>query len=150
MIWWPSFIIEMWGERASNMDQKLITHLKQDAKVLALLFLGATFLFWVAFSKEAFTVVLRTVASLFWLFIFPGFYIMYYWAEQLTFMERFVLGILTSLAITGIAGYYLNVLFVHIKYYPYVIPLATLIVAAVLIFRKASAQKQITPEKDHS
>ncbi len=119
------------------MDQKLITHLKQDAKVLVLLFLGVILLFWIAFYKESFTVVLRAAMSLFWLFILPGFYIMYYWVDRLSFMERFVLGILTSLAITGLAGYYLNIVLVHIKYYPYVVPFATLIVAGVLIFRKS-------------
>ena len=104
--------------------------------MLIILFVGVFIVFQLAFYHENFLIVLRTVAALFWFFLLPGFGIMYYWQEQVSLVERMIIGIIVSISITAITAYYLNVLEIHVKYYPELIPAGTLIVASILIWRK--------------
>ena len=57
---------------------------------------------------ENFIVLLRNVLSLFWLFVLPGYFIMFYWKEKLGFIERVVVGIGIAAGIMGGSSYYLG------------------------------------------
>jgi uncharacterized membrane protein len=84
------------------------------------------------FSDESIGVTVRVVFSYFWLFLVPGFALMYYWLERLDFLERLVIGAAVGTAAIGIGSYYLSMAGLHVKYHPFILPLV-MILAAVLI-----------------
>ena len=107
-----------------------------ELKYIGILFLLALIIFKIAFFKENLIVLLRNVLSLFWLFVLPGYFIMLYWKEKLSFAERFVIGIALSAAIIGIFSYYLGLMGLNIKYHTIVLPLVLILVGIVINLRK--------------
>ena len=103
---------------------------------IGLLFLVALIIFKIIFFKENLLVLLGFVASLFWLFVLPGYVIMIYWREKLEFMERFVIGVALAAAIIAIFSYYLGLIGINIKYHGIIMPLALIIIGAVTNLRK--------------
>jgi hypothetical protein len=92
-------------------------------------------IFKLIYLKEDITIILKTVLSIFWIFILPGFYIMYYWHEKLGFGERLVIGVGLSAAITGISSYYLGLIGLNIKYHTIMLPLTMLGLALFLVVK---------------
>jgi len=110
--------------------------MKKELMYIGLLFIIALVVFKIAFFKEEVTVLLRTVLSLFWLFVLPGYFILLYWKEKLGFMERFIVGIMVSAAIIGIASYYIGLIGLNIKYHIALLPLVLIIIGIVAAIRK--------------
>jgi len=118
------------------MKQKLIYQIKKESAYLIYLLLSGVILFKILFYKESLLIVLRTVLAFFWLFILPGFYLMYYWHEKLSFLERFLLGIAVSASVIGISSYYLGLAGLNIKYHGILLPILFLAVGFFLVWRK--------------
>lgn len=100
------------------------------------IYIGISFIFFVAvfkiiFYNDSFFTAARLVASLFWAFAIPGYFIMLYWNERLELKERFVIGIAVAAAITGITSYYLGLIGINIKWHGAMLPL---IISAVGIW----------------
>ncbi|MBI2135433.1 hypothetical protein HYU09_05565 [Candidatus Woesearchaeota archaeon] len=90
---------------------------KREFRYIGILFLLSMIIFKIAFFRENFFVLLRSVLSLFWLFVLPGYFIMLYWRENLEFIERFIAGIVLSAAVIGIFSYYIGLLGLNIRYH---------------------------------
>jgi len=118
------------------MNKELIGKIKKESFKLVILFVIILVAFKIVFYKENFLIVARTVASFFWLFVLPGFFLMYYWHEKINFLERFMIGIAFSASIIGIASYNLGLLGLHTKYHGILLPFACLALAAFIIWRK--------------
>ena len=93
-----------------------------------LIYIGISMIFFVAvfkiiFYNDSIFVAARLVASLFWAFAIPGYFIMLYWNERLELKERFVIGIAVAAAITGITSYYLGLIGINIKWHGVALPL---------------------------
>src|SRR3989344_4757185 len=65
---------------------------KKEFIYVAIIFLLSIVGFKIIFSKEGILVVAKVVASFYFLYIIPGFAIMYYWKNKLDFLERFIIG----------------------------------------------------------
>jgi uncharacterized membrane protein len=125
----------------SALDEALKIKLKKEFMHIGILFVLSVIIFKIAFYKESFIVILRTVASIFWLFVLPGFAIMYYWHDRLEMPVRLVLGIGFSAAVIGILSYYIGLFGLHVKYHTILLPLAMILTGIFLIFRqKQTAQ----------
>ncbi|MFH0979310.1 MAG: hypothetical protein V1837_08505 [Candidatus Woesearchaeota archaeon] len=109
---------------------------RKEISVLATLFIVLFIIAKIVFFLENFFVVLRLVASLFWLFVLPGYAIMLYWNESLDLPKRLLLGFALSAAVLGISSYYLGILGLHIRYHLFVIPTAMIILGIVLEVKK--------------
>ena len=120
----------MWGEIA--LKREVSDDLVKELKYLGILVLLAFIIFKIAFYKENFVVLLKTVLSLFWLFVFPGYFAMLYWKEKIGFLERFFIGILLSAAIIGIFSYYIGIAGLDIRYHFILIPLLVISVGTIL------------------
>jgi len=107
--------------------------LKKELQYIGLLFLLALAIFKVVFFKEDFIVLLRSVLSLFWLFVLPSYFILLYWRENLEFIERFVIGIAVSAGIIGMSSYYLGLIGLNIKYHIFLLPLALILIGMSII-----------------
>ena len=109
---------------------------KKEMLYLVGLFIATLIIFQIVFYKESFFVVFKVITSFYWLFILPGFSIMYYWHETLNFLERLVLGSALSAAVIGIVSYYLGMIGFHVKYHGYVLPLILLILGGYIVLRQ--------------
>ncbi len=108
----------------------------REFKYLALTILLILVALKIAFFKESFLVTLRTTLAITWMFLLPGLALMYYWKEKLDFLERLIIGFAVSTSILGISSYYLALFGFKVKYHLYVLPLAMIIIAIILIWHK--------------
>lgn len=113
----------------------MLDKLKKEAVNLLLLFLVFMIIFRVIYSKEDIITITKTVLSIFWLFVLPGFCLMYYWHENLDFVERLVIGTGLSAAVIGISSYYFGLIGLDVKYHSVILPLAMLGLAIFLIIK---------------
>jgi len=117
-------------------NKKLAEQLKKEFIYLAVAFIAIIIIFKIGFYKENFITIARTAAGIFWIFVLPGFYLMYYWYEKLSFIERFIIGVVTSTAVIGISSYYFGLIGINIKYHTILLPLIFLAADFVIILNK--------------
>ena len=108
----------------------------KELKYVGLIFVLVLIIFKIAFYKENLVVLFRTVLSLFWLFVIPGYFIMLYWNEKLGFVEWFIIGIVLSAAIIGVFSYYLGLIGLNLKYHAIVLPLILILLGILINFSK--------------
>ena len=118
------------------MRKEIFEVIKNEALYIGLLFLLGLVIFKIAFFKESFIVVVRNVLSLFWLFALPGYCIMLYWNDKLGFVERLLIGIFVSAAITGVFSYYFGLLGLNIKYHYLLFPLIIMPLGIIFFLSK--------------
>lgn len=93
-----------------------------------------------AYHDENLLTTARTAASLYWLFVLPGYAITLYWQEKLDFTQRIAIGTVAAMAMTGIFSYYLGLLGLKIQHQTILLPLA-LIAASFALSRKSPARE---------
>jgi len=121
------------------LKKEAFNFIKKEMKHIGILLLLALVIFKIAFFKENLIVLARTVLSLFWLFVLPGYFIMLYWKEKLGFLERFVIGIFISASVIGILSYYLGLVGLNIKYHAVILPLTLILFGIGLNFKKINS-----------
>tara|TARA_Y100000310_G_scaffold36378_1_gene34272 strand:+ start:4761 stop:5111 length:351 start_codon:yes stop_codon:yes gene_type:complete len=110
--------------------------IKKDLVNLSYILLAGIVILKILFYNEDFPTILRTLLAFFWLFILPGFSLMYYWEDKLNFTERFLIGVAASAAIIGTCSYYLGLIGLDIKYHGILLPLLLLAIGSIIILRK--------------
>lgn len=90
----------------------------------------------IVFYRQDIVTTTRTALALTWLFVLPGYALMFYWKEKLDFAERIVIGTAAAAAVISITSYYVGLLGLHVKYHGIVLPVAMLVAAAVILKRK--------------
>lgn len=95
----------------------------------------------IAFYKESILVLIRTSISLFWIFILPGFTIMYYWNDKLDFLERLVIGVALGAAIIGISSYYIGLIGISLRYHLVILPSLLILTGVFLLFVRKKYRK---------
>lgn len=110
--------------------------IRKELQYIGLLFLLALVIFKIAFFRESILVLARSVLSLFWLFVLPGYSIMLFWKEKLGFTERFAVGILLSAAVIGVFSYYVGLMGLNIKYHAVILPLVMVLAGIIINFRR--------------
>lgn len=118
------------------LKKEVFEIVKKELVYIGMLYILALIIFKIAFFKDSFTVLLRNVLSLFWLFALPGYFVMLYWREKISFTERFVIGIALSAAIIGIFSYYLALTGINIKYHTIILPLIIILIGIIVNLRK--------------
>jgi len=108
--------------------------LKVEAVKLGLLFVAALAAFQIAFFKESPLVVLRIVAAMFFLFVLPGWCVLYIWREKIGFLERAVAGAILFAGITAILAYFSGFIGIHVKYAVWIVPLFGYVAFIIQLF----------------
>ena len=122
------------------MNREVFNSIKEESKYIGILFVIGLVIFKIVYFKESPAVLLKIVASLFWLFVIPGYFSVLYWKEKLEFTERFVIGMMVSAAIIGIFSYYIGLIGLNIKYHIFVLPVLIVIAGlAAAIGKKSSS-----------
>ena len=118
------------------MKKEIFDTIKNELKYTGLLILLALIIFKIAFYKENLIIVIRTVLSLFWLFVIPGYFIMLYWKENLGFIERIIIGIALSASVVGIFSYYHGIIGLNIKFHAIIFPILLILIGLTINLRK--------------
>lgn len=118
------------------MKKEIFDRLKRELLNIAALLVLFIVIFRIMFYRGDFISAARSVLALFWLFALPGYFLTLYWHEKLDFAERFVIGIAVSLAVVGIASYYLGIAGLNIKYHTIILPLILILIGAVVSLRE--------------
>ena len=118
------------------LKKEILDKLKKELGYVGILFILFILIFKITFFKESLVVVFRMVISLFWMFILPGYALMFYWKNKLGFTERFIMGIALSTAIIGILSYYLGLIGINIKYHTIILPLIIILAGLFISLRK--------------
>ncbi len=109
------------------MNKEAFDFIREELKYMGILLAAGLVIFKIIYFNENFAVLLKIVASLFWLFVIPGYFAMLCWREKLGFAERIVIGVLASAAILGIFSYYLGLIGVDMKYHSFVLSVLIII-----------------------
>jgi hypothetical protein len=97
--------------------------IKENAIYIVIMFILLNILLKIVFHKELFSNILKISFGIFWIFVIPGFCIMYYWADKLNFFQRFIIGTAVGSGIIGTLSYYLGLAGLNIKYHVITLPL---------------------------
>jgi hypothetical protein len=108
---------------------------KRELIYLSILIILEIIIFRIIFNKESFSVILKLAFSLFWLFMLPGFMIMYLFIEKLNFLERIIAGTALGMAFFGVVGYNLGVLGILIKYQNWILPIVGIIIGITALIK---------------
>ena len=109
---------------------KLIKEFKSIGMSLIILLI----VFQIVFYKENIFVTFRTVISLFFAFVIPGYLTMFNIKQSLGFLEKFVIGTILSFALIGSVSYLLGISGLNIKYH-IGLPLLIIIINIIIILR---------------
>ena len=107
-------------------DPKLkgvLAELKNEMLLLLLILAVMVVIVKIAYYREGFISVIRTAASLYWLFVLPGYSLMLYWRKNLGFTERIIMGTVASMALSGLLSYYLGLVGLKIQNQTILLPL---------------------------
>jgi hypothetical protein len=118
------------------LKKEVFDSIKKELAYIGILFVIVLIIFQIAFYKENFIIVLKIVLSLFWLFVLPGYFIMFYWEKKLGFLERFVIGIALSAAIIGIFSYYLGLVGLNIGLHAITLPSVLILIGIAINLRE--------------
>ncbi len=121
------------------MPNEFLQALRKEAKYLAAAFVIAIIMLKVAFYREDLLGITKAAASVMWLFVLPGYAIMFHWRENLGVIERLFAGTVAAMAISGIASYYLGISGLRIQNQTILLPAA--IIAASLAWQRFSERK---------
>ena len=114
------------------LNKETFNLIKKELGHIGILFLIIFIIFKIIYFKDNFIVSLRFVASLFWIFVLPGYFIMLYWKEQIDFTERLIIVVALSAAVIGVSSYYIGLIGLSIKHHGILLPFA-LIIAGIMI-----------------
>ncbi len=100
----------------------MLDRLKQELTQLGIILVGSIILFKLIFLNEPLGSIIRIILSIFYIFIIPGYLMLYYWNAKIEFIERTVLGIALSGAILGVVSYYIALIGLNVNFH-FILPL---------------------------
>ncbi|MEK6943342.1 MAG: hypothetical protein AABX00_04735 [Nanoarchaeota archaeon] len=124
------------------MNEETMNKLKKESAYLAITFAAFLMIFKIAFYNESAFNAVKITASIFWMFVLPGFLIMFYWHENLEFIERLVIGTALGLGIMGSASYYLGLIGLNINHQTILLPLSFIVIGLLTSIRSKNFNNQ--------
>src|SRR3989344_5435201 len=110
------------------LEQTTQSHPNKEVKAILASFVILAILLKIVFYKETTIIVLKTVATISWLFVLPGYFISKIWQQDLNFTERLIICIPISAAIIGISSYYLGLLGLNLRIQSFILPPAIIFI----------------------
>ncbi len=104
--------------------------LKSELKALGIGLIALTAVIWFAFPESATMQVVRTAASLYWIFVIPGYALSL--CSKQPFVDRLIIGIAVQTAAYGLASYYLGLAGWHVATHGLVLPAVSIVVGVIL------------------
>ena len=107
----------------------------EEGKVLSALFLVVFIVLKIVFHSTSLFTVLKLTLGLFWLFILPGYFLLYA-LPSLSLIERTIMSFILGTAFYGAIGYNLGLIGVPFSVQVYVVPLLGIAIGGWFLFRK--------------
>lgn len=123
------------------LRREVFNLLKREILYLLYVLLIVLLVFKIAFFNESIVVLIRSILSLFWVFIIPGYFAMIFWHDKLDFIQRILIGTAASAGLTGTISYYLGLAGLNIKYHTVLLPLLIIILGSSFLMMKANKEK---------
>ncbi len=111
-----------------------LAQIKQELKWLAIGYIALSIIIFIAFQKSSIIEILRTTASLYWMFVLPGYTLSL--CSKQGFVDRLIIGVSVQAAVFGLASYYAGLAGWHIATHGIVLPLISIIVGLILWWKK--------------
>ncbi len=113
------------------MRKEAFNLIKKESLYVGIIFILLLVMFKITFFRSDTMTLLRSAISIFWLFVIPGYFIMFYW-KNLEFLERIIAGVMISAGVLGISSYYIGLMGLHIKYHLYIIPAIIIFLSVIM------------------
>jgi hypothetical protein len=104
-----------------------------ELRALGIGFVILTVILLVAFRQSSFLEILRTAASMYWMFVLPGYALSL--CSRQPFVDRLIIGIAVQVSVFGLASYYAGLLGWRVATHGLALPLLS-IVAGVVLWKK--------------
>lgn len=104
--------------------------LKRELTYLAIGYVILAIIFKIAFAKSSVFEVLRVSASIYWMFVLPG-YALFLCSKQ-EFVDRIIIGIIVQVGVIGHLSYFLGLAGWHIANHGLILPLASIAIGIFL------------------
>ena len=124
------------------MEEIALSKIKQEAAWLAAAFAVLFIIIYIAYRDESIIVVARTAAAIYWLFIIPGYAVMFHWGAHLGFIERIVAGTVAAMVVVGVASYYLGLMGLKLQNQTLILPAAVIVISFALAARFSARKSQ--------
>ena len=116
---------------------KLLDALKEDLKKFGWFLLAFYIFFQIWYFKDSPLNVLKIVFAQIYLFILPGFILMFYFRDKIEFIYRLLIGIALGYSASILLTIYLNVIIrTNIVYLYWISPLVLMVLGLVLFIKK--------------
>lgn len=122
---------------------------KDELMNLSALFLAVLIILKIIFYKQDLVTIIKTTFSLFWLFVLPGFALMYYWKENLDFITRLIAGTVLGISVVIVVGYNLGILGISLTIQAVIIPVLCIAIA-LFLFSKKKSDRNNNNENDNN
>ena len=99
-----------------------LNKLPEEYKKLVFSFFIICLLFRIIFFNEGIINILKIVGGFYWLFIIPGFNIMFSWMNNYDFKIRLLIGTALGISLYGVLSFYIGLFGLNIKYHIFLIP----------------------------
>ena|SRR3989338_5338627 len=119
------------------LDKDVFSMIKNECMYLMYIVLGLMMLLKIVFYNESFLVTTRIAALVWWMFVLPGWALLWHWHEKFDFLERVVIGAVIGIGVFGVVGYNLSILGLDLKYHAVIIPLGALVISGWVNWRSA-------------
>jgi len=110
--------------------------IRKELNKLLIIFITLIALLKISMYNENLSILFRVVISLFYLFIIPGYCIMYYWREKLDILVRIIIGSMMMVAIIGTISYLFGFFGFNVNYHWIAIPLPIILIFVYLVYKK--------------
>ena len=117
-------------------NKQLLEKIKKEVVNLGILLVILLIAFKIIFYREDLIIIIKVLFALLYIIILPGYFIMIYWIDKISFIERIIIGIAAGTAVVGIISYFLGIIGLNVKYH--VVPLPLFIIPISVILFKIS------------
>ena len=106
-------------------------NIKHELKYLLASFAIVSIIFYIAFRTSGITQVLRTTASIYWLFVIPGYALALY--SSVAMMDRVLTGTAVQIAIYATLSYYIGLAgLTNLTAHVIIVPIISIVLGIVL------------------
>jgi uncharacterized membrane protein len=109
--------------------------IKDDVYGLIISFVILVVIFKMVVFKESLLGIFITVVSLYWLYVLPGFFVLSYWKERFSILERLIMGFVVGIVVVSLPSYYLGVFGLHMSTHVFIPLVIIMIMSAIFYFK---------------
>lgn len=118
-------------------QESLMQMLKEEFIKFSAVVIGLFIFFKIFYLNESMIIVAKIIAAQTYLFILPGFVIMLYFRDNISFIYRLLIGIGLGYSLNTLITYYINIIIkVNIGRFYWIVPLVIVIAGTALFLIK--------------